>query len=199
MHLVADQCPMKSAGKFRIPLLSQNGFSTEMLQSPCESQEEEVPHYLASVTTSQKDQNSSWSNRGPQPPLVLAKGLFAVTQKLARNIFSRVVSGLEKEEQKCCTTLYSTGQKAFTNSLDSSFYKRYYFPKDDLSERFFLCCNQHFRNTPSIFCTIMQQRKLTPALYSCTCFQSSTATQMAGENPLLPTNRSLNYWYIPQE
>lgn len=90
---------MTSAGKFRIPLLSQNGFSAEMLQSHGESEEEEAPDYLASVTTSQKDQNSSRSNRGPQPPLVLAKGLLAVTQKLARNIFSGIVSGLEKEKQ----------------------------------------------------------------------------------------------------
>lgn len=142
---------MKSASKFRIPLLSQNGFSTETLQSPCESQEEEVPHYLASVTTGQKDQNSSWSNRGPQPPLVLAKRLFAMTQKLARNIFSGVVSGLEKEEQKCCTTLYSTGQKAFTNSLDSSFCKRYYFPKDENLLKDFFCAVTSTSGTHRVF------------------------------------------------
>lgn len=58
-----------------------------------------IPCYLASVTPGQQDQDGSWGDGGSQPPLVLAEGLFAVTQKLARNIFSGIVSGLEKEKQ----------------------------------------------------------------------------------------------------
>lgn len=61
---------------------------------------EEVPsYYLASVATGQKDENSPRRNGGPQPPLVLAEGLLAMTQELAWNILSGVVPGLEAEEQ----------------------------------------------------------------------------------------------------
>lgn len=85
----------------------QHRSATKLLCEPTQTEYKNAPLYLAPVTTSQKDKNSSWSNRGSQLPLVLAKGFFAMTQKFARDVFSWVVSGLEEKEQKCFTDQYS--------------------------------------------------------------------------------------------
>lgn len=85
----------------------QHRSAAKLLCEPTQTEYKNGPLYLAPVTTSQKDKNSSWSNRGPQLPLVLAKGFFAMTQKFARDVFSWVVSGLEEEEEKRFTDQYS--------------------------------------------------------------------------------------------
>lgn len=94
-----------------------------------------VPCYLASVTPGQQDQNGSWGDGGSQPPLVLAEGLFAMTQKLARNIFSGIVSGLEKENQNVGSPCIPWDRKLLLQ------FKLIFF------EDFFLRCNLRFRNT----------------------------------------------------
>jgi len=157
---VAEQRPVKSPGKGRTPLLTewfQHRDAAKPLWEPAWGRSSD---YLASVTTGQKDQNSSWSNRGPQPPLVLAKGLFAVTQELARNIFSGVVPGLEKEEQTMVPLSIPQDRKLsrqfrFFLSSEIPFPSRPFWKISS-------CCNPHFRNTMTIFCTITQQQELSP-------------------------------------